>query len=191
MRIGYAVEGSMDRAVIRGLTERWCPRAELVEGHFRGTTHLAIRREIRKICLELQSRNAAFFVFLRDANLEDWREVKDSEFSCVPEEFQPFTVLGVAHRNIECWLRADPHYLARELDIDPNKLGSAPDPKGIVEAALRDKETWEKEEQIAAIVLHAPRGKWIASSKSFESFYEDARDMAQRHGCSIPNEREA
>jgi hypothetical protein len=193
MRIGYAVEGSTDRAVIRGLTERWCPGAELVEGHFRGSTGLSIRREIAKICAELRSKGAAFFVFLRDANRQDWRAVQRSELDHVPSTFRDFTLYGVAHRNIECWLRADPYYLARELDlkIAPETLRSEPDPKGIVEGALSGKASREKQDRIAAIVRHAPAGEWVASSESFEKFYEDARDMAQRHECAFPNERDA
>jgi len=45
MKIGYSVEGSTDRAVIRGLRRRWCPEAELIEGKVRGSTRLSLRRE--------------------------------------------------------------------------------------------------------------------------------------------------
>jgi hypothetical protein len=46
MKIGYSVEGSTDRAVLKGLQRRWCPSAELLEGRFRGTTGQSARREI-------------------------------------------------------------------------------------------------------------------------------------------------
>jgi hypothetical protein len=58
MIIGYCVEGSTDRAFINGLKERWCEKATLIEGHFRGSTHLSQRREIAKICHELNSKEA-------------------------------------------------------------------------------------------------------------------------------------
>ena len=40
MKIAYCVEGTTDRAILRGLRDRWCPQAELVEGRFRGQRFL-------------------------------------------------------------------------------------------------------------------------------------------------------
>ncbi len=122
IRIGYAVEGWRDRALVHGLQRRWCPGAELVEGRFRGSTGLSLRRELAKTCKELLSKGAAFIVILRDANLEDWKEVRDRERKRVPEEARHCTVYGVADRNIEDWLSADLAHVAKQLGISQQQL---------------------------------------------------------------------
>ncbi len=53
MKIGYCVEGSTDRGFVKGLTDRWCPQAEFIEGRFRGSTGLRLRAEIPQICIVL------------------------------------------------------------------------------------------------------------------------------------------
>src|SRR5271157_676732 len=104
MKIGYSIEGSTDRAMLRGLQRRWCPQAELVEGRFRGTSRESQRREIPRTCLELALKGADVIVFLRDTNEEDWRRVlKAEEARCRPEH-QHLAVFGVCARNAESWL---------------------------------------------------------------------------------------
>ena len=72
MKIAFCVEGSADRAILRGLRERWCRDAELVEGRFRGQLP---RSQIPKECKLLSSKGADLIIFLRDANIEEWRDV--------------------------------------------------------------------------------------------------------------------
>lgn len=186
MSIGYSVEGATDRAFLRGLQLRWLPDATLIEGAFRGTS---IRREIPKICRELAHKGATAIVFLTDGNMQDWREVKQRESGFVPIEFHHSTLYGVADRNVECWLAADRDYLARRLGIAPSGL-EVDDPKGIFERALGITSYDRKEDEIAAIVSDAPIRNWLQRSTSFESFYEEARDLSQQQQHPIPNERE-
>ncbi len=72
MKIAFCVEGGADRAILKGLRDRWCPQAELVEGRFRGQPP---RSQISKECKVLSAKGADLIIFLRDANLENWREV--------------------------------------------------------------------------------------------------------------------
>ncbi|MBM4035279.1 MAG: hypothetical protein FJ291_26340 [Planctomycetes bacterium] len=175
--IGYAVEGWRDRAFVRGLADRWCPGTQLIEGRFRGSTGLSLRRELARACTELLSHGADFIVVLRDANKEDWQEVRTSERARVPAAALHCTVYGVAERSIEDWLNADPGYLAAQLGVPLSQLPS--------------RSSSQAEALIAAVVRDAPLDRWIPVSRSFETFYEDARSMAQRSGrCAIPNERE-
>jgi hypothetical protein len=189
MIIGYAVQRTTDRAFLKGLRERWCPQAEMKEGRFRGGTGLALRREIPQICKQLRKANADVMVFLTDADVHDWREVKRRESGLVPAGYQDIIVYGVADRNIECWLASDRGDLASGLNINPADL-NVPDPKDVFEYGIGITSSDKKEPEIVAIVRDAPVRNWIQNSKSFESFYDDVRDMSQRLGCNIPNERE-
>jgi hypothetical protein len=187
--IGYSVEDATHRAFLKGLRQRWCPDAELIEGSFRGASGLSLRRDIPRICRELDHKGASVAVFLTDANKQDWRQVKQQESNCVPPEFSYRTLYGVADRNIECWLAADRDYLARRLGISPGPL-KASDPKGVFEHTLGITSYDRKEEEIAAIVCDAPLWSWLKLSPSFESFYEDAWLLSKRQRYVIPNERE-
>src|SRR6266478_3008886 len=91
MKIGYSVEGSTDRAVLEGLRQRWCPQAQLVEGHFRGMTDLSRRREIPKICVELQAKGVDCVIFLTDSNGPEWRPILNAERNRCPPRHE-FTV---------------------------------------------------------------------------------------------------
>ena len=189
MSVGYSVEGATDRAFLEGLRMRWCPDAALIEGSFRGASGISLRRDIPRICQELDYKGARVIVFLTDANEEDWRQIKKRESDFVPVEFQHVTLYSVADRNIECWLAADGNYLARRLDVSPRAL-SVPDPKGVFERALGITSYDRKEEEIASIVHDAPLRSWLRRSPSFEAFYGDARVLSKQEGHSIPNERE-
>lgn len=186
MSIGYSVEGSTDRAFIKGLHRRWLPSAKLVEGAFRGTS---IRREIPKICLELTHKGVEAIIFLTDANLQPRREVKQRESQYVPVKYQHLTIYGVADRNIECWLAADREYLAQQIRITPKEL-DVTDPKDVIEHAMGITSYDKKEEEIVAIVISAPIRNWLNNSRSFEEFYEEARSLSKRLNQPIPNERE-
>jgi hypothetical protein len=187
MKIGYCVEGSTDRATLRGLKERWCPKAELIEGHFRGTQFK--RRDIPKTCLDLvATKNVNLVIFLRDANEEKWREVlKADEDVCQPE-YKPLAIFGVCDRNIECWLCADPDWIAKETGRQPNEF-RVTDPKGIFEEAMRITGSDRKEQEIAMFVQRAHLRTWL-SNPSFKEFYERIWDKSKESGCKIENLQE-
>jgi hypothetical protein len=189
MSIGYSVEGATDRGLLEGLRRRWCPAATLIEGSFRGTARISLRRDIPRICKELDHKGASVIIFLTDANNQDWRQVKQRESKFVPTEFRHLVLYGVADQNVECWLKADQDYLAQRLSI-PREALDVPDPKGIFEQALGITSYDRKEEEIASIVHGAPLRNWLNESPSFEAFYEDARVISRQQGCLIPNERE-
>lgn len=190
IRIGYVVEGWRDRAFVHGLKERWCRGAELIEGHFRGSTGLSISRELARSCKELLAKQASFIVALRDANKEDWRDVRDRETGRVPEQARHCTVYAVAARNMEDWLSADLGYLAHQLGIPVEDL-RAGDVRAALDRVVGARVSADGEDRIVGMVRAAPLKHWILSSPSFEAFYEDVRSMAQRSGtCEIPNERE-
>lgn len=189
MSIGYSVEGATDRVFLEGLRQRWCPDGVLIEGSFRGDSGISLRRDIPRICLELDHKEANVIVFLTDANEQNWRQVKRHESEFVPLEFRHVTLYGVAGRNVECWLAADRDYLAGRLNVSPEAL-DAPDPKGIIEQALGITSYDRKEDEIASIVRDAPVRNWLDRSPSFEAFYEDARVLSKQEEYPIPNERE-
>ena len=188
MRIGFSVEGSTDRAVLDGLRMRWCPHADLIEGPYRGSTKQSLRREYRNICQQFEARSADVMVFLTDADAEDWREVQRSERSRFPAEYLTSAVHGVADRNVECWISAEPDWLAKQLDTDASRF-RCEDPKRAFEEALGIERDNRKEEEIAALVSNAPLQAWLRNA-SFEDFYEQLRDQSQQLGCSIENLRE-
>ena len=119
MKIAFCVEGSGDRAVVRGLRDRWCPQAELLEGRFRGQLP---RSQIPKECRILTDKGADLIVFLRDSNLENWRDVLREDQEKCPPEFRHRAVFGVCDRNAECWLAADADHLAARLGRPRNEL---------------------------------------------------------------------
>lgn len=189
MSIGYSVEGATDRAFLEGLRRRWYPDAALIEGSFRGASGISLRRDIPRICQELNHKDADAIVFLTDADEQDWRQVKRAENEFVPSEFRHLTLYGVADRNIECWLAADPGYLAHRLNVPPQSL-DVTDPKGVFEHSLGITSFDRREEEIASIVCEAPLRNWLKRSPSFQAFYEDARVLSKQEGNPIPNEWE-
>lgn len=188
MSIGYSVEGATDRAFLEGLRRRWCPDAVLIEGAFIGRSDTSLRRDIPRICQELGHKGAEVIVFLTDANDQDWRRVKQRESRYVPVEFHHRMLYGVPERNIECWLTVDREYAAKHLNVPPKAL-DVPDPKGVFERALGITSYDRKEEEIASFVRDAPIRNWL-ESRSFETFYEDARVLGKQQGHPIPNEWE-
>jgi hypothetical protein len=189
MRIGYSVEGSTDRALLNGLKQRWCPHASMVEGHFRASTQLGQRRELRAICEELILKSVDIIIILVDANDASWRDVAKEVLAHIPEEALHLVVVGVPDRNVECWICHDPNYVASLCDVLPEILRE-PDPKIAFEQAMDIRHGDRKEEIIAELVRNAPIGKWLAH-RSFSNFYEAIVDFSQRHSCTIRNERSA
>lgn len=185
MKIGYSVEGATDRALVVGLKRRWCEHAELVEGHFRGTTGQSRHRELPRICDELALKGADVMVFLSDANGREWRKVLAEERTRFPADRIAVSVIGVADRNVECWICCDANYVAGRIG-GPSALFSVADPKGSFEGAMGISRANRKEREIAELVEKAPLHHWLRND-SFRDFYEQARDLSQRQDCQIEN----
>ncbi len=188
MMIGFSVQGSTDRALVRGLKDRWCPSAGLIEGSFRGTTRQSLRREYQKICDELAAKGATAMIFITDGDGADWRTVLRNERQRFPQGRLIQSVHGVADRNIECWICADPAWLAQQVGENALIFRTV-DPKQAFERALGINRDDKKEDEIADLVRRAPVRSWL-SNASFEDFYERIRDLSQLLGCEIQNERE-
>lgn len=189
MILGYAVEGSTHRAFVNGIARRWCPEAELVEGPFRGSTGLSLRREIRKIVEAFILKGVNVAVIITDANGRPWREVKMENSNKLSPERRNVTITAIPDRNIESWICADPRYVGEKLNVDAGQF-DVPDPKHAFERAAGVSRDDKKEELIAELVEHAPLANWLRN-ESFEEFYENARDLSQQLGCNIENLRTA
>lgn len=185
MKVGYSVEGSTDRAMLRGLHDRWCPRTSLVEGHFRGQTRQSRRREIPAICKELRGKGANLVVFLCDSNDEEWRDVLKAEEARCPSEHSNHTVFGVCLRNAECWLAADRDHIANHFGRSRAEFAME-DPKGSVESAFGVSKRDRKEDEIAAFVRSSPLRRWLINS-SFKEFYERLRQKSRELDCPLEN----
>jgi len=188
MTIGFSVEGSFDRALLKGLQQRWCPAAALLEGRFRGTTGQSARREIPNVCVELCAKGADLIVFLRDANLEDWRVVVRAEENRCRPEHRHLAIFGVCDRNVECWIAADPDWLAQETAHSPEEFRGH-DPKDAVWAALGIVGRDRKETEIIALVQRAPLCNWL-NNASFADFYDKLWQKSKEHRCALENLRE-
>lgn len=194
MKIGYYVQGDADEAVVKGLAKRWCPDAELVKGPFRGSTNVALKRELL-IVLSMNlkdDKGCDVIVVLTDADANPWRDVKRRESDRIPEDCKHLTLFGVADRNIECWLAIDRDALARELRCREEEIPTD-DPSNFVKRrfGLTDRNKLEAKARVCDYVAQASLRTWIEGSDSFADFYEEARRWAARNECSIPNERES
>lgn len=188
MRIGYSVEGVTDQALIKGLARRWCPKAEVVQGGFRGSTHTKRRAEISKICSELSAKGVDVIVFLSDCNNEDWRSVLKQELDQVPEQYQHIVIVGICDRNVECWFCADVDWLAKQLGKNA-EFFRVEDPKSIFEEALGITPRDRKESEIMDLVHEAQLKNWL-HNRSFEDFYDKAWAKSKQLGCGMENVRE-
>ena len=186
-RIGYSVEGSTDRALLKGLQIRWCKGAQLVEGRFRGSSGRSRRREIPKTCIELIYKGADIIIFLRDANDESWRDALRNERERCRPEHQHLTVFGACDRNVECWICADAEWIAAKTGKPASDFHIA-DPKRVFEHAMGISSFDRKEEEIADLVQDAPLRNWL-SNRSFEDFYDQLCQKSKELGCSIENLR--
>ncbi len=103
-------------------------------------------------------------------------------------------VLGVAERNIECWLAIDRGALAKELGCAPDDIPPG-DPSGFVKRRFglgkRDDAREDAKRRVSQFVACAPLKSWIKGSKSFEEFYGDAKDLGAQIHCNMPNELES
>jgi len=186
MKIAFCVEGSADRAMLVGLRDRWCPDAELVEGRFRGQLP---RSQIPKECKILTEKGADLIVFLRDSNLEPWRDVLRADESKCPPEYRHRVVFGVCDRNAECWLACAPDHLCAALGCSRPEL-NVDDPSPIVKKVFGligfDKQ--EQEFRVTDYVKSAPLKQWL-HNRSFENFYEQLWHQSQQNGCVLENLR--
>lgn len=194
MKIGYYVQGDTDEAVVKGLVKQWCPDAELIKGPFRGSTKVALKRELLiALSMDLKDdKGCDILVFLTDADANRWRDVKRRESDRIPEDCRHLTLLGVADRNIECWLAIDRGALASELKCREEDIPTD-DPSDFVKRRfeLTGRNKQDAKARICDYVAQASLRAWIEGSDSFEDFYEQARRWAARNECSIPNERES
>lgn len=165
----------------------------MVEGAFRGSTGLSLRRELAKICDDLfWKKECDVIVFLSDADVADWRTVQRREVSRLPDEIQHFAVYGMADRNIECWLCADPHYVAGVTGREAGDF-AVDDPKGAFEAAMDITRDDKRETEIAQFVREARTDvlqRWLENSGSFEDFYDQLWTVSRQRDCTIENLRE-
>lgn len=187
MKIGFCVEGAVDRAFIRGLGNRFCPRAELEAGEFRGKTGLSLRRELEKMLSALfERRDCNYVVVLTDSNDNAWNTVFANEWPKVPQKYWHKTIYGVAERNIECWIRLDRNDLAKELHCNVDKL-NADDPSDFVKNAFGfgSGDNITAEERIANFVKNANLRIWRDNSRSFSNFVDQIREKARQEDCNI------
>ncbi len=193
MKIGYSVEGSTDRALIKGLSKRWCPYATTVEGKFRGQTRTSRQREIPTICLALNNAGVDLIVFLTDSNDNDdnaWRTILKQEEAKLPIEYAHLAVFGVCQRNVECWLCADADWISTKTGRASTDF-RVDDPKGVFESALRIGRDNKCEELIEGLIQEAPLRNWLDSA-SFEDFYDKLWQKSKSFdGCDMENLRDA
>ena len=110
----------------------------------------------------------------------------------MPDSIRPFAVYGMADRNIECWLCADPQYIAQETGREAGDL-SVDDPKGAFESAMHVSRDDKQESKIAALVRNAPTDvlkHWLQHSRSFEDFYDQLWAVSRQRECDLENLRE-
>lgn len=187
MKIGFIVEGSSDRAFLTGLHDRWCEYSPLQPLGYRGS--IPNPRQYPKICKEGRLKGCDLVVLLFDSDTDDLNAAYAAGKSYLDAEVEYYVVLGIPVRNIECWICANPEYIASHYPCDPNDL-RAPDPKSAFEKALGITNYDRKEEEIAALVREYPSLKPLIQRTSFKRFYDDAMDFAQQNNCQIPNEWE-
>ncbi len=185
MKVGFCVEGSTDKWMLHGLRNRWCPRAELVEGRYRGAFR---RREIPKACSELRSKGVDLIILLRDANNENWRDVAQGDRNACKREDVDLVVVGVCDRNVECWLVAYPQYAAQQTGLVESSFAVA-DPKNVFNHAMGITRLDDKRDELTAYVRKAPLHRWL-SNNSFESFYVQLWAKSKELDCALENLRE-
>jgi hypothetical protein len=190
MRVGYACEGWLDRALIHGLRDRWCAAASLVQGHVRGTS---VRKcEVAHLCAEFASQGCNVALLLTDATLGAWRALRSELINAASEQLHlpaEHVLAGVTDCDIEVWYVADAEYFAGFFE-SVSAADLTANCKGIVNAAFGTVR-WEQRSDLATdIVRRARLQTWIRNSDSFAAFYDDVRGLGNRLGCHVPNERD-
>jgi hypothetical protein len=188
MKIGYIVQGSTDRAFLEGLRRRWFKGATLIRVEYRGTRFHW--RQCEKDCKIAELKECDALVILTDSDVGDYADIYQKLQSAVEKcDRQLYVLVGVAKRNIECWICADAEYVARQIGCAASDL-RVNDPKPAFERSLGITLGDRKEPEIARLIRDHPPLKMMYGQRSFKEFYEGARDFARRHACEIPNELE-
>ncbi len=193
IRIGFFVQGAVDRAFVKGLVDRFCPDAVVEFGRYRNSTSLGLKRELRVACEALLvQKSCSYLVILTDSDSGDWRRVHARESRHIPPNYADRCIFGVADRNIECWLSINQDTLARFLGCQSSEL-SSPDPSGIVQKLFgftnRDLTDDQNDEMVSGFLRDAPIQHWRRNSKSFEHFWDQVYELSKRAGCQIDHFR--
>lgn len=196
MRIGLLGEDNMHDAVLRGLSARWCPRAEMETGQFRGRTKKRRRAELRhELTALMRAHKCSCAAILLDADNDKWKDKVENERSKLPEEYVHLTAIGAPERNVECWLTADLDHFCSVTGADRERIEAArrTDPKGEVRSSLERAAHGSKKVHDYAVgfVAGAPLSAWLRMN-CFKAFYDECRGLATTLGCSLlPNEADA
>ncbi len=186
MKIGIIVQGSSDKAFLTGLRNRWCKGAEIETLGYRGTK--LSPRKYPQACKEGRLKGCNVIIILTDTDNNDLGEVLKAEKRYIPDDMQDMVIMGVAERNIECWICADADYVANNFPCTAKDL-RVNDPKTSFQAAIKITRDDKKEDEIADLVGNYPSLQPMLKMPSFKRFYNDARAFAMQNGCIIPNER--
>ena len=186
MKIGYIVQGSSDQGFLIGLRDRWCAKATIDPLQFRGTRFRP--RDYPGVCAEALIKDYDLVVILTDTDTRGWSEVRTEELSRLQEPYEIETLLGVANRNIECWICADQLYVAKRLNIDPSVL-RVNDPKRAFQKAMGITRDDKKLDEIAGLIAEAPSLRaFLNNSPSLKAFYREVRAYANRRNCAMRDE---
>ena len=185
MKIGYIIEGISDEAFITGLRNRWCKHAKLEPLAFRGTA--LHPRKYPGFCKEGQLKGCDVVIVLKDSDEEDLNTVYTNAKKYLDAETLHYVIVGVPVRNIECWMCANPEYIASRYNCEPDDF-RVKDPKAAFERALNITNYERQFEKITALVQEYPSLRPMLEKSSFKRFYDNVRDFAQQNGCQIPNE---
>jgi hypothetical protein len=185
VKIGAIVEGATDTAFLSGLRDRWCPDAILENIEYRGSR--ARYRDYPKLCDVAEARGCDVLILLTDSNNAPYSVTRKQELSHMPSPSPVHVLVGVAARNIECWICAEPGYVGKESN-QPFAKFNVQDPKNAFNEAFNISTFNQQKPLIAALVSKAPLRSWIKNSSSFRTFYNDVRQVSATLGCHIPNE---
>ncbi len=191
-KIGIIYQGPNDLGFLQGLRRRLRCEAELIPAISRGRTRISIRRQASKIWLSFRKARVDLVVRLTDADTDRWQDVKREEERRFPQEARSVLVCGVATRNLEHWLVADPGYAKDALGLGPEALATVEAVTGNVKAAIsqRRKPGEGHSDVVERLVIGAPPDvfqRWL-QNESLGVFYDDCRAAARRENCQVPNE---
>ncbi|MBU1319397.1 MAG: hypothetical protein KKG33_09860 [candidate division Zixibacteria bacterium] len=182
MKIGYCGEGNADEAFLKGLAHRLCPDAELERGSFRGTALVSERQQFKKTLKVLcDIKCCKYVVMLKDCDKGKWREVKKQFSIHIDSEYEHMVVIGIADRNLECWLALDRPALAAELGCQESEI-PVNNPSSFVKSRFGVRSRCRIEEFVKS---SAPLKNWVQKGDSFKDFWEQIRDFGKPEDCGI------
>ncbi len=184
MKIDHLVEGSTDRALIRGLHRQLCPDAELVEGHFRGSINgVGRKRELASACAELDAKDVDVIVDVNDANEMTWHQRRDQERSWIPPQYHHKVAVGCPEPNISAWLIADAGHFQRATGSPCRPKPE--DPKPLTDTAFHVTGIEKREMEIAEFVAEADLAVWRREDRSFDAFAQECREIGRALACTL------